>query len=118
MKRATRYVAALLVAGVVTWITNLTDPSTEMLIGIFGTYAVTTEIMIRYPELVSGRRTAGLPAGVFGGGATFGGLMLADGFGPEFQFGAGMLGLGIALFGLSTGYWLADSTKSATETAR
>ena len=110
MNRAARYVTALLVAGAVTWVTNLTAPSTEILIGLFGIYAVTTEIVIRYPELVWGRETRGLPSGVFGGGATFGGLMLADGFGPEFQFGAGMLGLGIALFGVSTGYWLAKST--------
>jgi len=117
MNRAARYVTALLVAGVVTWITSLTDPSTEILTGIFGIYAVTTEIVIRYPELMSGRRTAGLPAGVFGGGATFGGLMLADGFGPEFQFGAAMLGLGIALFGVSTGYWLADTSNPASSSA-
>ncbi|MFD1642266.1 hypothetical protein [Halohasta litorea] len=110
MNRAARYGTALLVAGVVTGITSLTDPSTEILTGIFGLYAVTTEIVIRYPEVVSSRKTRGLPSGVFGGGATLGALMLSQGYGPEIQFGAGMLGLGLALFGVSTGYWLAESS--------
>ena len=112
MNRAARYLTALLVAGVVSWITNLTVPSTEILVGIFGIYAVTTEIVIRYPELVWDREISGHPSGVFGGGATLGGLMLSQGYGPEIQFGAGMLGVGLAMFGLSTGYWLADSTES------
>ena len=116
MNRAARYVTALLVAGVVTWTTSLTDASTEILIGIFGIYAVTTEILIRYPKLVWGRETRGLPSGVFGGGATLGGLMLANGYGPEVQFGAGILGLGLAMFGVSTGYWLAENTDSQSET--
>jgi hypothetical protein len=116
MNRPVRYVAALLVAGAVTWITSLTDPSTQILIGIFGIYAVTTEIVIRYPELVWDREMSGLPSGVFGGGATLGGLMLSQGYGPEIQFGAGMLGVGLAMFGLSTGYWLAD-TKHTEEPA-
>jgi len=109
VNRALRYGTALFVASAVTWITNLTAPSTEILVGIFGIYAVTTEIVVRYPELVLGRGTGGLPSGVFGGGATLGGLMLANGYGPEVQFGAGMLGVGLAMFGVSTGYWLADS---------
>lgn len=118
MNRAVRYVAALLVSGAVTGVTSLTDPSTQILIGIFGIYAVTTEILIRYPELVWGRETRGLPLGVFGGGATLGGLMLSQGFGPEIQFGAGMLGVGLALFGVSTGYWLADTSgRQLTELA-
>ena len=112
MNLAPRYVTALLVASVVVWLTNLAAPSTEVLIGIFGIYAVTAEILIRYPELVWGRETRGLPSGVFGGGATFGGLMLASGYGPEVQFGAGILGLGLATFGVSVGYWLADSTET------
>jgi len=114
MNRAARFVTALLVAGVVTWITSLTDPSTKILTGIFGIYAVTTEIVIRYPESVSGERTPGLPSGVFGGGATLGALMLSQGYGPEIQFGAGMLGLGLAMFGVSTGYWLADTSNPAS----
>ena len=117
MNRAARYVTALLVAGAVAWVTNLTAPSTEILIGIFGIYAVTTEILIRYPKLVWSRETRGLPSSVFGGGATLGGLMLANGYGPEVQFGAGMLGVGLAMFGVSTGYWLADSTEPTTATA-
>lgn len=111
MNRAARYGTALLVAGAVTGVTSLTDPSREILVGVFGIYAVTTEIVIRYPELVSARETRGLPSGVFGGGATLGGLMLSQGYGPEVRFGAGMLGVGLAMFGVSVGYWLADSTE-------
>ncbi|WP_253738481.1 hypothetical protein [Halohasta salina] len=114
MNRAVRYGAALLVAGAVTEITSLTDPSTQILIGI---YAVTTEILIRYPELVWDREMSGLPSGVFGGGATLGGLMLSQGYGPEIQFGAGMLGVGLAMFGVSTGYWLAESSEPAPSSA-
>jgi hypothetical protein len=44
--------------------------------------------------------------------AVLGGLMLANGYGPEVQFGAGILGLGLAMFGVSIGYWLADSTET------
>jgi len=100
---------SLLVAGAMTGITSLTDPSTQILIGIFGIYAVTTEILLRYPELVWSRETRGIPSAVFGGGATLGALMLSQGYGPVIQFGAGMLGVGLALFGVSTGYWLADT---------
>jgi len=115
MNRVARYLTALLVAGAVTWITSLTDPSTEILIGVFGIYALTTEIVIRYPRLVRAPDVGKFdtPSGVFGGGATLGGLMLANGFGPEVQFGAGLLGVGLAMFGVSTGYWLADSTGTA-----
>ena len=111
MNRIARYVTALLVASLITGFTSLIDPSTRILFGIFGIYAVTAEIVVRYPQLVWSHNTPSLPAGVFGGGATFGGAMLADAYGPEYQFGAAMLGLGIAIFGLSTGYWLADSTE-------
>lgn len=52
MNRAARYVSALLVAGVITAIVGLIDPAPTLLFGIFVIYAVTTEIVLRYPELL------------------------------------------------------------------
>lgn len=104
MNRTARYVSALFVAGAITGVVSLLDPRPEAVIGIFGIWVLTTEILIRYPELVWGHDIGGHPSGVFGGGATFGGFMLA-----EYDPAAGLLGLSIAMFGLSTGYWVADS---------
>jgi hypothetical protein len=115
MDRTARYVVALLLAGGVTGLVTLTSRSTELLVGIFGTYAMTIEICLRYPVLIWGDETSAVPSGVFGGGAVFGGLMLADGLGSEFNFAAAMLGLGLAAFGLATGYWMADSTNTTPD---
>jgi hypothetical protein len=43
--------------------------------------------------------------------------MLAEGMGADFNFAAAMLGLGLAGFGLATGYWLADSNDTSQEAA-
>lgn len=113
MNRAVRYVIALSIAGAITGVVGFIDPAPGLLFGIFVIYAVTTEIVGRYPELVWGHNTPSVPSGIFAGGATFSGTMLAQGFGPDFGFAAAMFGLGIASFGLSTGYWLADNSEPA-----
>jgi len=110
MNRPVRYVLALLLAGTLTVLVSLTTQSSTILLGIFVTYALTAAICVRYPTLVWGNTLASTPSGVFGGGAVFGGMMLGSAVGDDFQFGAAMLGLGLASFGLATGYWLADSS--------
>ena len=37
-------------------------------------------------------------------------MMLGSAVGTGFQFGAAMFGLGLASFGMATGYWLANSS--------
>ncbi|MDG5778055.1 hypothetical protein VB773_03240 [Haloarculaceae archaeon H-GB2-1] len=117
MNRALRYLAALLLAAAVSGGVSLTTDSVALLVGIFVIYAVTTAIALRYPTLVWGGESS-LVSGVFGGGATFGGLMLADGVGADFHFAAAMLGLGLAGFGLTTGFWMLDATNSPEVAAR
>lgn len=115
MDRSLRYVVALLIAGGVTGTVALTSRSPTLLFGIFGTYSVTAGIVLRYPVLVWGGTTPSVPSGVFAGGATFGGLMLARGTGTDFDFAAAVLALGLAGFGLATGYWMADGDGASAE---
>ena len=109
MDRPVHYLAAVLFAGALTGLVALTSRSSTILLGIFVTYALTAALCFRYPILVWGDAVPSAPSGVFGGGAVFGGMMLGSAFGTDFQFGASMLGLGLAGFGLATGYWMADS---------
>ncbi|MBX0284757.1 hypothetical protein EGH22_00310 [Halomicroarcula sp. F28] len=110
MGRPVHYVLAVLFAGTLTALVALTTRSVTILLGIFVTYALTAAICVRYPILVWGDAVPSVPSGVFGGGATFGGMMLGSAVGGDFTFGAAMLGLGLAGFGLATGYWMADSS--------
>ncbi|WP_262178639.1 hypothetical protein [Haloarcula laminariae] len=110
MDRPVHYVLAVLFAGALTGLVALTARSVTTLLGIFVTYTLTAALCFRYPTLVWGDATASAPSGVFGGGAVFGGMMLGSAAGADFQFGAAMLGLGLAGFGLATGYWMADSS--------
>ena len=110
MDRPVHYLLAVLFAGALTGLVSLTTRSVTILFGIFVTYALTAAICVRYPILVWGDAVPSTPSGVFSGGAVFGGMLLGSAFGADFQFGAAMLGLGLAGFGLATGYWLADSS--------
>jgi hypothetical protein len=110
MDRLLHYVLAVLFAGALTGLVALTTRSVTILLGIFVTYALTAALCFRYPILVWGDATASAPSGIFGGGAVFGGTMLGSAVGTDFDFGAAMLGLGLASFGMATGYWLADSS--------
>lgn len=115
MNRPLHLVSAVLVAGALTGLIALTTDSPTILLGIFVTFAVTAALCLQYPKLVWGSGMPSLPSGVFGGGATFGGFMLGSAVGADFQFGAAVLGLGLSSFGLTTGYWLAESgTESQT----
>ncbi|ELZ54059.1 MULTISPECIES: hypothetical protein [Halorubrum] len=113
MDRSLGYVVALLIAVGVTGMVALTSRSPTLLFGIFGTYSVTAWIVLRYPVLVWGDATPSVPSGVFAGGATFGGLMLAQGTEANFDLAAAVLGLGLAGFGLATGYWMADDNDAS-----
>ncbi len=110
MGRPVHYVLAVLFAGTLSGLVALTTRSVTILLGIFVTYALTAVLCFRYPTLVWGDAVPSAPSGVFGGGAVFGGTMLGIAFGTDFQFGAAMFGLGLASFGMATGYWLADSS--------
>lgn len=110
MQRLTRYTLALLVAMVATAGTAVENHSVVLLPGVFVTYAVGVAVTLRYPGLVWGTDLdERWPAAVLAGGTTFGVLSLAQGLGPEFHFGAGVLGLGLALFGVGTGVWMAEA---------
>jgi len=109
MDRPIHYVVAVLFAGALTGLVALTTRSPIILLGIFITYALTAALCFRYPILVWGDAVPSVPSGVFGAGATFGGMMLGSAVGTDFQFGAAIFGLGLASFGMATGYWLADS---------
>ena len=110
MDRPVHSVLAVLFAGALTGLVALTTRSATILLGIFVTFAITAALCVRYPKLVRGDGTASVASGVFGGGAVFGGMLLGDALGTDFHFGAAMFGLGLAAFGLATGYWLADSS--------
>ena len=116
MDRPAHYALSILFGATVTGIVALTTRAWPILLGIFVTYALSAAICSRYPRLVWGGSAPSVPSGVFGGGAVFGALLLGWAVGGRFQFGAAMLGLGLASFGLVTGYWLAD-TVDASRTA-
>ncbi|KAA9396671.1 hypothetical protein Har1130_18775 [Haloarcula sp. CBA1130] len=109
MRRFTRYIIALVIAGGITAGVATRYHSVILLLGIFQIYTVSIAIILRYPALVwdseNGNRWA---SGVFSGGLTFGVLSLAQGLNVEFHFGAGVLGFGLAVFGLACGVWMAD----------
>ena len=109
MDRPIHYVLAVLFAGALTGLVALTTRSPTILVGIFITYALTAALCFRYPILVWGDTTPSVPSGVFGGGAVFGTMVLGTASGVDFRVGAATMGLGLASFGLVTGYWLADS---------
>jgi len=107
MRRATRYILALVIAGAVTAGVAIEYHSVVLLAGIFQVYAVAIAIMLRYPTLMLGSEHENrLASGVFSGGLTFGAFSLSQGLGVEFHFGAGVLGFGLALFGLACGIWM------------
>jgi len=115
MNRFVRYITAILIAGAITWVVSLTDPTLEVLITNFGVYAVGAEITVRYREILWSHDTSPIPSGVFGGVVTAGITTLARAYGPEYNFGIAILGLGLAWFGLATGYWLAVTVETPTE---
>lgn len=111
MHRGTRYGVALLVAALVTGGVALEAHSVVLLAGTFVVYAVGVAIALRYPALLWGRTLDDRqPAAVLSGGATFGVLSLAQGLGPGFDLGAGVLGLGLTVLGVATGVWMADAS--------
>ena len=113
MNRPTRYLCALLLAAGVTGGVATQNRSVVLLGGLFGSYALATAIALRYPALVWRReRPGGLASAVVGGGATAGGFALAAGVGPGIDLGAGLLGVGLVIFGVSAGLWLVERTDS------
>lgn len=112
MNRLVRYVVALLVATAVTGAVSFEYHSIILLPGIFVVYALGFGIALRYPAPIWGRGWEDRwSSGVFAGGTTFGVLSLAQGVGPEFHFGAGVLGFGLTVFGVATGIWMADASR-------
>lgn len=109
MRRLARYVLAFVIAGAITTWVATEYHSVILLAGIFQVYAVAIAIMLRYPALMWDTENENRWAsGVFSGGLTFGVISLIQGLGVEFHFGAGVLGFGLALFGLACGIWMAD----------
>ncbi len=112
MNRNRRYLGALVVAGVVTAGVATQHQSVVLLVGIFGIYVLATVLTLRYPALLWSRENGGgKAAGVFAGGMTFGTLSLAHGVGPPIHLGAGVLGFGLVVFGLSTGIWMVERSE-------
>jgi len=112
VNRWTRYLSALVVASSVTAGVATQHQSIVLLVGIFQTYALATAITLRYPVLLwGGEHGGGKAAGVFAGGMTFGTLTLAQGVGPSVHLGAGVLGFGLVVFGLSTGIWMVERSE-------
>lgn len=110
MNRLVRYGVALLIAITVTGVVSIEYHSIVLLPGIIVVYALGIAIALRYPALLWGRGMDDRwSAGVFAGGTTFGVLSLAQGLGTGIHFGAGVLGLGLTVFGAATGIWMADA---------
>lgn len=109
MHRLLRYVIALFVAGAITAGVATKFHSVILLTGIFQVFTVAIIILLRYPSLMwrTDSETR-WPSAVFAGVTTFGVLALAHGISVEFHFGAGVLGFGLAMFGMAAGIWMAD----------
>jgi|AntRauMinimDraft_4_1070384.scaffolds.fasta_scaffold01731_6 hypothetical protein len=109
MRRFTRYLVALGIAGAITAGVATEYHSVILLAGIFQVYTVAIAILLRYPALLwDSENENRWASGVFSAGLTFGALSLSQGLGAEFHFGAGVLGFGLALFGLGCGIWVAE----------
>lgn len=107
-----RSLTAFFVATAVTGGVATQHQSAILLVGIFGIYAVATALTLRYPTLLWNRdQDGGMASGVLAGGITFGVLTLAQGVGPEVHLGAGVLGLGLVVFGVSTGVWMVERSE-------
>jgi len=103
-------VSSLLFAAGVTGGVATQNQSVVLLVGIFGIYTLATALTLRYPALLwSRKQDGGLVSGVLAGGITFGTISLAQGVGPGVHLGAGVLGVGLVAFGVSTGLWLVES---------
>ena len=113
MHRLARYVIALIVGGAITTGVATEYHSVMLLTGIFQVFTVAIAILLRYPSLMwrTDSETR-WPAAAFAGGTTFGFLSLAQGIGVKYHFGAGVLGFGLALLGMSVGIWMGDVLKT------
>lgn len=107
MDRLTRYIAAVLAAGVVTGFVAFLGQSSSLLFGTFVVYALATEVTLRYPDLLwNPGQPGGSATGVFAGGITIGLLSFLQAFD---SYGAFVLGVGLILFSGSTVIWMVDS---------
>lgn len=107
MDRSVRYPVAVVVGVVAAGLVTVESSDPELLAAVFAVYAASTAVLLQYRPLYRASTGPSVPAGVFGGGATAGGVVLgsaSEGFG----LGAALLGLGLATFGLAMGYWMAD----------
>lgn len=110
MHRFIRYSIALAVATAITAGVATQSHSIVLLAGIFQVFALTVAIGLRYPKLMLDSENENRwTSSIFAGGLTFGFISLTQSQGDEFQIGAGILGFGLALFGVATGFWMADS---------
>ncbi|MFC4245865.1 hypothetical protein ACFOZ7_02405 [Natribaculum luteum] len=113
MHRFVRYVIALVAAGAITAGVATTYRSVILLTGIFQVFAVAIAILLRYPSLLWGSNSeTRMASAVFAGVTTFGVCSLAEGIGAEYHLGAGILGFGLGIFGMSAGIWMADELQA------
>jgi len=114
MRRSIRYLSALLVASAVTaGVAVVSQEQSELLLfGIFGIYTLGIAIALRYPGLIWDREQGGgIASGVLRGGMFFGAMTLADGVSDTIHLGAGIMGIGLVFFGVSTGIWMVENSE-------
>jgi hypothetical protein len=110
MHRLLRYAIALITAGAITAGVRTQYHSVLLLAGTFQVFTAATAIALRYPELILDTESENrLASAAFAGVVTFGFIGLTQGINTDFHLGAGILGYGLAIFGLVTGFWMVDN---------
>jgi len=110
--RTFRYPVACVLGVAAARVVAVETRSPDLLAVAFALYAVSTAVVLRYPVLTRDSGRAGLPAGLYGGGATAGVLTIGNAS-AEFGLAAAVLGLGLATFGLAMGAWITDDAGDA-----